>query len=134
MAGYSGTPLPQKLGIKPGSRVLFVNAPDHARTLLDPLPGGVKCSSDMAGMFDVIWLFTRNLNALDEELKALLPHLEERGGLWVSWPKKASPLAVEGLSENPVRDVGLALGIVDNKVCAVDENWSALRFVRRLAK
>lgn len=132
MAGYSGTPLWKKLGIRSGSRVLAVEAPSGFRELLDPLPEKVVLSAKPRGEYDVIVSFHRSLDDYEERFRALIEHLEDRGGLWVSWPKKASRLYVPGLTENAIRDIGLTTGLVDNKVCAIDEDWSGLRFVRRL--
>lgn len=128
MAGYSGTPLLQKLGMKEGSRLLVVDPPENIGGVL----GSAVFDRQPEGEYDVILSFQRSLQGMDERFAGLIPHLADRGGLWISWPKKASPLAVEGLSENPIREVGLSAGLVDNKVCAVDEDWSGLRFVRRL--
>ena len=131
MAGYSGTPLWKKLGIKEGSRVLAVDAPKDFRKLLEPLPSGVKFQTTASGEYDVIVSFHRDLESFDKKFRALIPHLVDRGGLWVSWPKKASKMYVDGLHENPLRDIGLKTGLVDNKICAIDEDWSGMRFVRR---
>ena len=132
MAGYSGTPLPQKLGIKPKARVLGVDAPKHFKDLLDPLPEGVKVDVKPKGEYDVIVSFHRDIQTFDKKFRALIPHLIDRGGLWIAWPKKTSKLYVEGLHENPLRDIALKTGLVDNKICAIDEDWSGMRFVRRV--
>ena len=124
MAGYSGTPLPQKLGIKDGSRVRLQGAPEgFARSL------GVQPRS--RGEADVIVLFSRSAARLRSEFARLTKSLHPAGGLWIAWPKKSSGVATD-LTENEVRNLGLALGLVDNKVCAIDETWSGLRFVVRL--
>ncbi|MBO3752474.1 hypothetical protein J5X84_41005 [Streptosporangiaceae bacterium NEAU-GS5] len=123
MAGYSGTPLPRKLGIKADSRVLLV----------DP-PAGLDLPSDDdgAGPFDVIVVFCPDEAALRERFPAAKQALAISGRLWVCWPKKSSGVPTD-LSENPIRDYGLAEGLVDNKVAAIDETWSGLQFVYRLA-
>ncbi len=127
MAGYSGTPLPKKLGIAEGSRVALVAAPADFQSQLAPLPAGVSFRRP-AGTLDVILFFARNGIDLDKRLARLARVLAPSGGLWVAWPKKASGVVTD-LSEARVREAGLALGLVDNKVCAVDEVWSGLRFV-----
>ena|SRR5438477_898674 len=125
MAGYSGTPLPQKLGIKNGARVRLSGAPaGFARSIgVAPRPRGEA---------DVIVLFARDRAVLERDFARLRKALRQDGGLWVAWPKKASGLATD-LTEGAVREHGLSLGLVDNKVCAIDETWSGLRFVVRLA-
>ncbi len=124
MAGYSGTPLPQKLGIKDGARVRLAAAPEgFARSI------GV--TSRGHGEADVIVLFARSSRELAREFPRLRRALQPSGGLWVAWPKKASGVATD-LTESAVREFGLAQGLVDNKVCAIDDTWSGLRFVVRL--
>jgi len=132
MAGYSGTPLWKKLGIKPGSSVLADQPTKEFRALLEPWPEGASYTTKPKGTYDVIISFHRNIEDFEGRFKALIAHLEDRGGLWVSWPKKTSKLYVPGLHENPLRDIGLTTGLVDNKICAIDEDWSGMRFVRRL--
>ena len=132
MAGYSGTPLWKKLGIKEGSRVLAVDAPKAFRQLLEPWPEGAKFSSKPSGEYDVIVSFHRDLEGFETTFKALIPHLVDRGGLWVAWPKKTSKMYRDGLHENPLREIALKTGLVDNKICAIDDDWSGMRFVRRL--
>ena len=132
MAGYSGTPLPKKLGIKPGHRVLLVHAPAGFAELLQPLPDDVALTARLAGTSrcDVIVLFARHAAELTRALPECRARLSETGGLWVAWPKKSAGVPTD-LGENPVRAVGLAAGLVDNKVCAIDETWSGLRVVWR---
>lgn len=131
MAGYSGTPLPKKLGIKEGSRVALVGAPDRfAETLLEPLPAGATIGAPVPGSTDVVVLFVASMADLVERMEQARAWITPAGGLWVAWPKKASGIASD-LGENAVRDVGLGIGLVDNKVCAIDETWSGLRFVVR---
>ena len=133
MAGYSGTPLPRKLGLKPGTRLGLVGAPaDFARTLGD-LPPGVVAKAVSAGKtpFDVIVCFAPTMAEVARRLPALKQRLDPAGGLWMAWPKKASGVATD-VGESAVRALGLAAGLVDNKVCAIDDVWSGLRFVFRL--
>ena len=130
MAGYSGTPLPQKLGIKPGARLRFLAAPAGFADALGPLPAGVSFAP--RGAADVVVFFTSSRTELKKRFPAVARGLDPAGGLWIAWPKKSSGVATE-LDENVVRDIGLAEGLVDNKVCAIDETWSGLRFVIRLA-
>jgi hypothetical protein len=132
MAGYSGTPLWKKLGIKEGSRVLADQAPNGFVELLAPMPKGAAIERKPKGEYDVIVTFHKNIEDFEDRFRRLIPHLVDRGGLWVSWPKGSSKLSSPGLTENSIRDIGLTTGFVDNKVCAIDENWSGLRFVRRL--
>lgn len=128
-AGYSGTPLVQKLGIKPGARVQIVSEPADFRSVLGPLPEGVRPTA--RGELDFAMVFTKTTADLARRFVALRDRLAPNGTLWVSWPKKTSGVATE-LTENVVRDFGLAQGLVDVKVCAVDDTWSGLKFVRRL--
>jgi hypothetical protein len=131
MAGYSGTPLPQKLGIKPGARVALIRAP--AGFVLGATPADAVLLSSLRGKagFDVIVFFTDSRAALADQFAVLVARLTTSGGLWIAWPKKASGMQTD-LTEDIVREIGLGHGLVDNKVCAVDETWSGLRFVRRL--
>jgi hypothetical protein len=123
-AGYSGTPLPAKLGIRPGTRVLLDGLPDGV-----PLDGHRRPGREP---YDVVLLFAPDAARLHTRWPALVPRLTTAGRLWVCWPKKSSGVATD-LTENVVRDFGLAEGLVDVKVCAVDATWSGLAFVRRLA-
>jgi hypothetical protein len=130
-AGYSGTPLPRKLGIREGSRLLLVDAPlDFAATLGD-LPPGVELVEGGAGAVDVAILFALDEPTVRARFAGLAASLQPAGGLWIAWPKRSSGVATE-LDENVVREIGLADGLVDNKVCAIDATWSGLRFVWRL--
>ena len=132
-AGYSGTPLAKKLGIKSESRVGTFGAPPHFPDILEGIPEDATLAADPdpALKLHVAVLFVTS----EADLKARFAEIAERlstdGGLWVAWPKKSSPLATE-LRENHVRSIGLASGLVDNKICAIDVDWSGLRFVRRL--
>ena len=131
MAGYSGTPLATKLGIKEGARIALVDAPDHTPALLDPLPDAVTVLRQARAPLDVILLFTTSRSVLERRFPELATRLTPTGGLWVCWPKKASGVPTN-VTEGVAREIGLAVGLVDNKVCAVDEVWSGLRFVTRL--
>ena len=128
-AGYSGTPLPTKLGIKPGHRVLLAAAP--AGFDLGPLPGVEVHRRVGSAAYDVVLLFVTRRHDLLARLDGLRARLTPAGGLWVVWPKRASGVPSD-LDENVLRDVFLPTGMVDNKVCAVDQTWSGLRFVVRL--
>jgi hypothetical protein len=130
-AGYSGTPLPAKLGIKPASRVLLDGAPDGLA--LDPLPGGVTLHRRPAGReaYDVVLLFAPDAARLRTRWTPLAARLATAGRLWVCWPKKSSGVPTD-LTENDVRAFGLDAGLVDVKVAAVDATWSGLAFVRRV--
>ncbi|HVY25015.1 MAG TPA: hypothetical protein VHB79_00635 [Polyangiaceae bacterium] len=133
MAGYSGTPLPQKLGIKPQSRVALAFAPGDFAKALGPLPPGVKPAAwgRARGPFDVIVAFFESAAAFEKELPKLHAALESNGGLWAAWPKKASGVATD-MTEDVVRKHALPRGLVDNKVCAIDATWSGLRLVIRV--
>ncbi|MEC3916577.1 DUF3052 domain-containing protein [Nocardia sp. CDC160] len=131
MAGYSGTPLPRKLGIKPESRVLLAGAP--AGFELGELPAGVQLHRRAGGdPYDVILGFCPDQATLARRFAGWRGKLATTGGLWLAWPKKASGVPTD-LGENAVRAYGLAQGLVDNKVAAIDDSWSGLRFVIRLA-
>ncbi len=133
MAGYSGTPLPRKLGIMADHRVALINAPPGFDQTLGALPPGVETGTELAGRdrFDVIVFFANNRTALRRQFGRLARRLTPAGGLWISWPKRASGRETD-LNEYEVRKIGLDQGLVDNKICAVDETWSGLRFVVRL--
>jgi hypothetical protein len=131
MPGYSGTPLPKKLGIKSGFRVQLVEAPPEVRTELKAELGACEVVSDGKLPLDFAMFFTKSKTGLAKEFKRIAKLLAPAGMLWVSWPKKSSGVATD-LDENIVRDIGLAAGLVDVKVCAVTEVWSGLKFVRRV--
>ena len=133
MAGYSGTPLPKKLGIKPAQRVALFNPPADFPQTLGELPAGVELLADPGSgpALDVIVFFTTALAQLKKRFLALARRLTPAGGLWIAWPKKASGVATD-LTEDVIRVVGLDVGLVDNKVCAIDDIWSGLRFVIRV--
>jgi hypothetical protein len=129
-AGYSGTPLPAKLGIKPGSRLLLDGAPPAL--VLEPLPDGVALHRRAgAGVYDVVLLFTADAARLHARWPTLVPRLATAGRLWVCWPKRSSGVSTD-LGENLIREYGLGHGLVDVKVAAIDQTWSGLAFVRRL--
>lgn len=130
--GYSGTPLPQKLGIKEGARVALLGPPEGFKKTLGKLPAGVVCVYGLEGdPFDVVALFVVEKEHLEIAFGATARHLKPNGGLWVAWPKKASGVPTD-LTEDRVREIALAAGLVDNKVCAIDNVWSGLRCVYRL--
>jgi hypothetical protein len=130
MAGYSGTPLVRKLGVKERHRVALVNAPPDF-TLVDLPPGAVVETGGRGGPLDVIVLFVGSRAELAKRFGPQAARLRPAGGLWVAWPKRASGVRTD-LTEDVVREVGLEAGLVDNKVCAVDATWSGLRFVYRV--
>jgi hypothetical protein len=130
MAGYSGTPLAKKLGIKDGFWICLVNAPKDFEHELD-LPAGVRILSPQSKGLDLVLLFTKTQRELKKDFRRLAEKLRANGMLWVAWPKKASGVATD-LSDNAVRQIGLDSGLVDVKVCAVNDVWSGLKFVYRL--
>lgn len=130
MAGYSGTPLAQKLGIKPAQKIATIGASPGYRKLLAPLPKGVSFTTDIAAGAPFVHLFTAKRQTLEKELKRLRPLLADTGVLWVSWPKKSAGVATD-ITEDVIRVVCLPLGFVDVKVCAVDETWSGLKLMIR---
>jgi len=132
-AGYSGTPLLAKLGVKEGSRLALIQAPAGFSKWLPALPDGATVSQRGTGEADVILLFVmsqKDLKSLEATMKRMPP---AAGMLWVAWPKKASKIVTD-LSEDIIRGAGLSLGLVDTKVCAIDDTWSGLRFNRRKTK
>ena len=131
MAGYSATPLIKKLGIKPGFDVAFVNAPEDFVKQLD-LPSDVSVRShSKSDDLDFILVFVKSQKILSTAFAESARKIKPGGMLWVSWPKKTSGVQTD-LTENVVRDIGLAVGLVDVKVCAIDDVWSGLKFVYRL--
>jgi hypothetical protein len=129
MAGYSGTPLAKKLGIKPGSALFVIAAPGHYDELLAPLPEGVKRVRKIDGA-DVAHFFETSRVRLDKDLRAAVSKMQQDAAIWISWPKKAAKVETD-ITEDTVREVALPLGLVDIKVCAVDETWSGLKLVIR---
>jgi hypothetical protein len=130
LAGYSGTPLAKKLGIKSGSRIHAVDPPADYRKLLAPMPDGVAVDSSLSAATDVVHVFSTNRNELARLLKSLRKKLRNDATLWVSWPKKTARVPTD-ITEDVIRAVALPLGFVDVKVCAVDEVWSGLKLVVR---
>ena len=132
-AGYSGTPLPKKLGIADGHRVAVIGGPDTlAPALADAVPTAlVGTSLRGRAPLDIIVLFLRSRAELLRSLPKATARLAPRGGLWIAWPKRSSGVPTD-LVEDTLREVILTTGLVDNKVCAIDETWSGLRFVRRV--
>jgi hypothetical protein len=131
-AGYSGTPLLQKLGIKPGHRLAFVHAPDGFAQTLGALPDGVVMVSDDETPLDLAVFFTTRTDELPAAFQRLGRRVHPAGTLWIAWPKKAAKVPTD-LTEDGVRAIGLREGMVDVKVCAIDAVWSGLKFVYRLA-
>jgi hypothetical protein len=130
MPGYSGTPLPKKLGIKEGSTVVLLDAPPGFEDVLAPLPDGVDLTRGLVDGIDVAVVFVTRRAELEDRFPEVAPRLQPAGGLWVAWPKKSAKVPTD-LTEDVLREVGLPQGWVDNKVCAVTDVWSGLRFVLR---
>ncbi len=130
-AGYSTRTLSAKLGLKPGDRAAILSAPGNYLATLGELPPQVKILGGRAGQLDFIQLFARSRAELERSFAKAASRLKSDGMLWVSWPKKSSPLAGD-LTENIVREIGLSVGLVDVKVAAIDYDWSGLKFVYRL--
>ena len=131
-SGYSGTPLPRKLGIKEGETVALLRRPESLLEALGDLPDGVRVVSRVRAGSNaavVVDFFTRRAE-LEERLPSLMDAMDVDGGLWISWPKRSSGLETD-ITEDTLREIGLPLGLVDNKVCAIDEAWSGLRLVWR---
>jgi hypothetical protein len=126
MAGYSGTPLGKKLGLQPGARVYLTGMPSEVRRELQPTLE--HCTSTRGGSLDYAHLFVERLEGLSPAVVALSMRLAPRGMLWLSWPKKSSGVATD-VDGNEIRRIGLAAGLVDVKVCAVNDIWSGLKFV-----
>ena len=130
-AGYSGTPLAKKLGVKEGHRVALLGAPDGFDAVLaETLPPDVRSTTKTTGRADVIVAFHTERARLEARVPVLLDLLDVDGGLWIAWPKKASKVPTD-ITEDTVRAVFLPLDLVDNKVCAIDDVWSGLRVVWR---
>ncbi len=131
-AGYSGTPLAKKLGIKPGFRVELINAPDHYFKLFSDLPPDIVLTHYPDELKDLIHVFVDHKATYFELLPVIKDQIVQNGTIWISWPKKSSKVPTD-LNENIIRDYALETGLVDVKVCAVDEVWSGLKLVIRLA-
>jgi hypothetical protein len=130
MAGYSGTPLVKKLGIKPGMKVSILNAPEEFWKELGDTPEVTPIAKPATGM-DFILYFADSVKEYERHFPKLAATLASNGMLWIGWPKKASKIITD-LSENVIRDFGLKNGLVDVKVCAITQKWSGLKFVIRL--
>ena len=128
--GYSGTPLVRKLGFKPAQRVAYVGAPKHFDELLGELPDGIVVRRALRGPLDLVVCFVTARRDLERRLPALRRALAPDGMLWIAWPKRSSGVATD-MTEDVVRDVALPTGLVDTKVCAIDDTWSGLRLVVR---
>lgn len=129
-AGYSGTPLAKKLGLKPGMRAWACGMPDHVRAEIDRDAPPLEWLAQPDPPVDLAHIFVRHAAALDCELRMLLPLIARDGTIWVSWPKKASKVPTD-ITEDVIRAIALPLHLVDVKVCAVDETWSGLKLVIR---
>jgi hypothetical protein len=131
MAGYSSTPLPKKLGIKEGSRLAVVNAPADFEAYLGLLPDGAEVVKRLTKPLDLVVLFVTSERSLARDFAKLAEKLATNGMIWVAWPKKSSGVATDLLFDR-VQRIGLDAGLVDVKICAIDETWSGLKFVIRL--
>jgi len=131
MAGYSGTPLPKKLGIKEGVRIALINAPKDFAHELGELPANAQILSRVTNPIDIAVLFVLTERALLRDFHKIAKKLASNGMIWIAWPKKASGVVTD-LSEQRVRSIGLDSGLVDVKICAIDDVWSGLKFVIRL--
>ena len=129
-AGYSGTPLVRKLGIKPATRLALVGAPDGFVAMLDGMPESVQVLARVSGRPELVVWFVASRLGLERRIPAIARQMGQ--GLWIAWPKKSSGVASD-LTEDVVRAAGLAHGLVDYKVCAIDGTWSGLKFARRSA-
>jgi len=128
MAGYSGTPLAKKLGIKTSANVMLINAPDYYMQLFTDMPVGVYFVDDAGIKKDLVHFFTKSKDELLASLPLLMKQIKPDGIIWVSWPKKASKVVTD-ITEDVIRNFALKIGLVDVKVCAVDEIWSGLKLV-----
>ena len=129
-AGYSGTPLAKKLGFKEGCRVRVRNAPDDYLDLVNPRPDNVHISKSIRKDVDIFHFFTRSSSELKSQLPRMISAIDQNGVIWISWPKKSSGVP-SSVTEDTIRGIALPLGLVDVKVCAVDETWSGLKLVIR---
>jgi len=130
MAGYSGTPLATKLGIKPGIQICVIDAPDGYLKLIEPLPEGTRVVSRLSGNTDMVHIFSSRKVELSKVLRTCRPKLNSTGIVWVSWPKKSAKVPSD-ITEDTIRELALPLGFVDIKVCAIDAIWSGLKLVIR---
>ena len=129
-AGYSGTPLARKLGLKSGMSVAFLKAPEHLPQLLGELPDGVSVAKRLTGHLDLVLTFVQRAGDLAGDVPALKSAIAPDGMIWVAWPKRASKLPTD-MTEDVIREVVLPTGLVDVKVCAIDDTWSGLKLVIR---
>ena len=127
-AGYSGTPLAKKLGIKPGFKISVMNPPNGYFDLFSDLPKDLEWINDPTILKDIIHYFSESQDQLEQDIISLRKELQQHGAIWISWPKKTSKMPTD-LDGNIVREIGLSNGLVDIKVCAVNEIWSGLKFV-----
>ncbi len=131
MSGYSSKPLHQKLGIKSGHKLIFLNAPENYFSILGELPENIQIAKKLTGDFDVIQFFVTEEKTYQLELQNLKQNIRQNGMIWISWPKGKSKIRTD-LNENKIRDFALKSGFVDVKVCAVDDDWSGLKLVIRV--
>ena len=131
MAGYSGTPLAKKLGINPGTSMFIYQPPKEYFDWLAPIPDDIVVKQKLSADMDFIHLFVKERKIFQNEFVRSMKHLDKAGTLWISWPKKSSKVETD-LDENIIREFGLKEGLVDVKVCAIDDTWSGLKFVFRL--
>jgi hypothetical protein len=129
--GYSRKSLVQRLGIKPGFNLAILHAPDHYDKTLGELPKNVTITRELTGQLDFVQVFARSIKALEEVFPRIRKPLKQNGMVWISWPKSSSGVK-SSLNENAVREIGLKNGLVDVKVCAIDNVWSGMKFVRRI--
>jgi hypothetical protein len=127
-SGYSGTPLEKKLGFREGLKVRIINPPDHYFDLFEVLPNAIEFSHEGKTKKDLIHYFTRNAKELERDILSLKNEITANGIIWISWPKKSSKIATD-VTEDTIRNLALENGLVDVKVCAVDEVWSGLKLV-----
>jgi len=130
MAGYSGTPLAKKLGIKPGMRVVAIDAPAHYAMLLGPMPEGAKIVTAPGTAPEFVHVFTTSRAMMAKHLRLFRRSIAQTGTVWLSWPKKSAKVATD-ITEDVIREVALPMEFVDVKVCAIDETWSGLKLVIR---
>ena len=133
MAGYSGVPLTKKLGILANSELVIINEPQEFRQLIKPIPEGVRVEARVTKGTDMVHIFATSKNRLSESLQLCVKQMARDAVIWVSWPKKSSQMRSD-VSENVIREIALPLGLVDIKVCAIDETWSGLKLVIRKEK
>lgn len=129
-AGYSGTPLSRKLGIEAGTRICVIGAPSNYLALVGPLPAGASIGARVTSRTDLIHVFTIFRSELQASLRQIVSSMKPAAAIWVSWPKKSSKVKTD-VTEDVIRDIALPMGLVDIKVCAVDEVWSGLKLVLR---